>query len=142
LLLFSCALEFRIKKNKKMNNLIIDAANEKILFLIISKNKSYTNDYTNSRENFDKLVILLYDFLQESNMTIQDINNVFINQGPGKFSGIRASIAVAKGICIGNNLNLYGFNTNQVKDSNYSSIMRLFERGILIKNLIKPYYLS
>ena len=113
-----------------------------ILFLIISKNKSYTNDYVNSRENFDKLVILLFDFLKKSNIKIQDINNVFVNQGPGKFSGIRASIAAAKGICIGNNLDIYGFNTNQVEGNDYSSIMRLFERGILIKNLIKPHYLS
>ena len=105
-----------------MNNLIIDAANEKILFLIISKKWKV--------------------FLKKSNIKIQDINNVFVNQGPGKFSGIRASIAAAKGICIGNNLDLYGFNTNQVEGNDYSSIMRLFERGILIKNLIKPHYLS
>ncbi len=124
-----------------MNNLIIDAADEKILFLIISKNKSYTNDYINSRENFDKLVILLFDFLKDSNMKIEYINNVFVNQGPGKFSSIRASIAAAKGICVANNLDLYGFSTKQAEGGNYSNIVSLFEKGILIKNLIKPHYL-
>jgi len=97
-----------------MNNLIIDAASEKILFIIITITKSYTSEYPNSRENFDKLVILLFNFLKENNMKINDINNIFVNQGPGKFSGIRSSIAVAKALSITNNLDLYGFNSNQV----------------------------
>ncbi len=125
-----------------MNNLIIDAASEKILFIIITNNKSYTKGHTNSRENFDKLVILLFDFLKENNIQIKDLSNIFVHQGPGKFSSIRSSIAVAKGICVANNLNLYGFNGDQVEGNNYSKIVYLFEKGELKKNLIKPQYLS
>jgi len=125
-----------------MNNLIIDAASEKILFIIITITKSYTSEYPNSRENFDKLVILLFNFLKENNMKINDINNIFVNQGPGKFSGIRSSIAVAKALSITNNLDLYGFNSNQVEKKNYKKILNLYEKGILKKNLIKPLYLS
>ena len=142
MLLFSCALEFVIKKNKMMNNLIIDAANEKILFIIITNNKSYTKAHTNSRDNFDKLVVLLFDFLRENNMQIKDISNIFVNQGPGKFSSIRSSIAVAKGICVANSLDLYGFNGDQVEGHNYSKMLLLFKKGKLKKNLIKPHYLS
>ena len=141
MLLFSCALEFVINKNK-MNNLIIDAANEKILFKIITNTKSYTSDHLNSRENFDKIVILLFEFFRENNMKISDINNIFVNQGPGSFSGIRSSIAVAKGLCITNQLSLYGFDNYQIKDKNYTKILDLFKKGLLIKNLIKPLYLS
>ena len=129
MLLFSCALEFVIKKNKMMNNLIIDAANEKILFIIITNNKSYTKAHTNSRENFDILVVLLFDFLRENNMQIKDISNIFVNQGPGKFSSIRSSIAVAKGVSVANSLDLYGFNGDQVEGRNYSKILLLFKKG-------------
>jgi len=125
-----------------MNNLIIDAANNKILFKIISLNKSYTSDYPNSRENFDKLSLLLFKFLEENNTKINEINNIFVNQGPGKFSGIRSSIATAKAICITNKLNLYAFNSNQIKDNNYNKILDLYNKGALIKNLIKPQYSS
>ena len=125
-----------------MNNLIIDAANNKILFKIISLNKSYTSDYPNSRENFDKLSLLLFKFLEENNTKINEINNIFVNQGPGKFSGIRSSIATAKAICITNKLNLYAFNSNQIKDNNYNKIVDLYKKGALIKNLIKPQYSS
>ena len=125
-----------------MNNVNIDAAANKIFFKIIINNKSYTSEYTNSRENFDKFVILLFNFLKKNNVNIKEVNNIFINQGPGKFSGIRASIAAAKALSVTNELNLYGFSSEQVKDHNYNKIIDLFNKGHLIKNLIKPQYSS
>ena len=141
MLLFSCALEF-IVNNNSMNNLIIDAANEKILFKIITITKSYTSEYPNSRENFDKLTILLFNFLKENNMKISKIDNILVNQGPGKFSGIRSSIALAKALSITNKLNLYGFNSQQIELRDYKKVLSLLKKGILKKNLIKPKYLS
>ena len=125
-----------------MNNLIIDAATEKILFKIIADNESYTSELPNNRENFDKFVPLLFEFLKQYNMTIKDIKNVFINQGPGKFSGIRTSIATAKALSISNNINLYGFSSDQIVDKNYDKILDLYRDGLLTKNLIKPIYSS
>ena len=125
-----------------MNNLIIDAANEKILFKIITITKSYTSEYPNSRENFDKLTILLFNFLKENNMKISKIDNILVNQGPGKFSGIRSSIALAKALSITNKLDLYGFNSQQIELRDYKKILSLLKKGILKKNLIKPKYLS
>ena len=123
-----------------MNNLIIDAANDKIFFMIIADNKSYTSEFSNNRENFDKLTILLSKFLDNYHLNIKNINNIFVNQGPGKFSGIRASLATAKGISFANEIDLYGFNTDQVINENYDEIIELFNKGLLIKNLIKPQY--
>ena len=128
--------------NNSMNNLIIDAANEKILFKIITISKSYTSEYPNSRENFDKLTILLFNFLKENNMKISKIDNILVNQGPGKFSGIRSSIALAKALSITNKLNLYGFNSQQIELKDYKKVLNLLKKGILKKNLIKPNYLS
>ena len=125
-----------------MNNLIIDAANEKILFKIITITKSYTSEYPNSRENFDKLTILLFNFLKENNMKISKIDNILVNQGPGKFSGIRSSIALAKALSITNKLDLYGFNSQQIELKDYKKVLSLLKKGILKKNLIKPKYLS
>ena len=126
----------------KMKNLIVDAATDKIFFKIIVDKESYTSEYLNSRENFDNFAQLLFNFLKESNTSINEINNIFVNQGPGKFSGIRISISIVKALSITNNLNLYGFSSEQVKNYNYNKIIDLFNRGLLIKNLIKPQYLS
>ena len=68
------------------------------------------------------------------------MNNIFVNQGPGKFSGIRASLATAKALSFVNKVNLYGFSSDQIIDQNYNRIIELFNKGVLIKNLIKPQY--
>ena len=123
-----------------MNNLIIDAANDKIFFIIIADNKSYTSEFSNNRENFDKLVILVVKFLENHQLNIKNLNNIFVNQGPGKFSGIRASLAIAKALSFANKIDLYGFSSDQVIDHNYVEIIELFNKGLLNKNLIKPQY--
>ena len=125
-----------------MKNLIIDAAADKIFFKIINDNESYTSDYPNSRENFDKFVTLLFSFLKNNKININEINNIFVNQGPGKFSGIRTSISAAKALSLTNKLNLYGFDSKLVKNQNYDKIIDLFNKELLIKNLIKPQYSS
>ena len=125
-----------------MKNLIIDAAADKIFFKVINDNESYTSDYPNSRDNFDKFVTLLFSFLKKNKININEINNIFVNQGPGKFSGIRTSISSAKALSLTNKLNLYGFDSKLVKNQNYDKIIDLFNKGLLIKNLIKPQYSS
>ena len=123
-----------------MNNLVIDAANDKIFFTIMADNKSYTSEFSNNRENFDKLTILLLKFLEKNDLNIKNISNIFVNQGPGKFSGIRSSLATAKGISFANKIDLYGFSSDQAINQNYEEIIELFNKGLLIKNLIKPQY--
>ena len=123
-----------------MNNLIIDAAKDKIFFMIIADNKSYTSEYSNHRENFDKLTILILKFLESHDLNIKNLNNIFVNQGPGKFSSIRASLATAKALSLANEIDLYGFNSNNIINQNYVKIIDLFNKGVLIKNLIKPHY--
>ena len=125
-----------------MINLIIDAADEKIFFKIINNDESYTSEYINNRENFDKLIILIFKFLDENKIKIKNIDNIFVNQGPGKFSGIRASLAAVKGLSFVNKIDVYGFNSDQIINKNYNKIIDLFNSGSLTKNLIKPNYLS
>ena len=123
-----------------MNNLIIDAASDKIFFTIMADNKSYTSEFINNRENFDKLSVLIVKFLENHSLNIKNLSNIFVNQGPGKFSGIRVSLATAKAISFANKIDLYGFNTDQVIDQNYIKIIDLFKKGVFTKNLIKPQY--
>ena len=123
-----------------MNNLIIDAAKDKIFFKIIADNKSYTSEFSNNRENFDKLSVLVLKFLEKHQLNIKNLNNIFINTGPGKFSGIRASIAISKALSLTNKIDLYEFRSDQVMDQNYNEIIDLFNKGLLNKNLIKPQY--
>ena len=125
-----------------MKNLIIDAANEKIFFSIITDTQSYTTTHANSRENFDKFMNLLLDLFKKNEIKLEEVENIFINQGPGKFSGIRISISIAKAICIAKNINLFGFSSKDLDNGNYNKIIELYKKNLLIKGLINPLYLS
>ena len=105
-----------------MKNLIIDAANDKIIFSFITEKQSYTTSHTNSRENFDKFMNLLMIFLKENKIKVDDIERIFVNRGPGKFSSLRISISIAKAISLTKNISLKGFDSTFIKNGNYKNI--------------------
>ena len=119
-------------------NLIIDAANEKIVFAIITDNQSYTSKHINSRENFDKFMELLLNFLKKIKLSISDIDRIFINLGPGKFTSLRISLSVAKAIALANSAVLTGFKSQDLINKNYKNLIKLAKN----KSLIKPVYSS
>ena len=123
-----------------MTSLIVDATGEEIFLQIICNDNYYTNQYLNSSENFDKISLIVFDFLKRNKLKLRDLSQIFVNQGPGKFSTIRSSIVVCKALSFSNNINLYGFNQNQISQKNYNNILDLFKKGVLIKNNIKPIY--
>ena len=121
-------------------NLIVDAAKDKVFLKIITNKQSYTNEYSNTKENFDKMSIIIFEFLEKNNFKLEEIKNLYVNIGPGKFSSIRSSIVLCKALSMSNNINLYGFSANQIEDNDYKKLLELSEKGVLTKNLINPIY--
>ena len=121
-----------------MTNLIIDAANEKIVFVIITDRQSYTSKYINSRENFDNFMKLLSQFLNIKKIKITDISKIFVNLGPGKFTSLRISLSVAKAMSLANNAALIGFKSQDLINKNYKNLVKIDKN----KSLIKPIYTS
>ena len=125
-----------------MKNLIIDAAKEEIFFSIITESEYYTTTYINSRQNFDKFIDHLLDFLKKHKVEIRDLEKIFINQGPGTVSSIRNSISIAKAISLAQNISLYGFKSKDLEGKDYKKLMKLEKKKLLNKDLIKPLYSS
>ncbi len=125
-----------------MINLIIDAANEKIVFAIIAKNQSYTTSHINSRENFDNFLKLISNFLNKKKIKICNIHRVYVNLGPGKFTSLRISLSIAKAISIANKADLIGFKSDDLINKNYENLTKLKKKNLSIKSLIKPIYSS
>ena len=125
-----------------MNTLIINAADDKILISLITDLESYTTTHINSRENFDNFMNLLLSFLKKNKINLDDIDRIFVNQGPGKFSSLRISISIAKAISLSKNIALIGFEQKVLKNRNYSDLLKLNKKNLLIKGLIKPIYSS
>ena len=68
--------------------------------------------------------------------------SILVNNGPGSFSSIRVSLAVAKGIKISKNINIFGFKNEDLGQFNLANIEFLIQKSLVQKNLIKPLYLS
>ena len=145
MLLLSSELELVKIINCKMTTLIIDAAKDKIFFMIINKDISHYIVHENTKINFEKMMILINDFLISKNIKINDISRIYVNRGPGSFAGIRNSLAVVKAIYIARKIDYYCFSfLDFEKKSNkkYENIPYLCDKFKIKKNLIKPIYLS
>ena len=103
-----------------MNFLIIDGTSKKINFFSHYNNYSYSQSFESSKNNFEQFSILLFNFIEKNKILLKKMNNIFINEGPGNFSGIRTSIAVSKGISITRKISLFGFNTFDLCSYNIS----------------------
>ena len=128
-----------------MHNLIIDAAADKIfLSLIIDKN-IYTCSHENSKSNFEKLIILITDFLNKNKTSINEIDKIYVNRGPGSFAGIRNSLSIVKGLFLTQKIDYYCFSFLDFDKSTnikYEDVPNLCDKVKIKKNLIKPIYLS
>ena len=145
LILFSSALEFRRNKKITMNDLIIDAANEKIFLMLIKDKNIYSVSHENSKTNYEKLTILINDFLDKNDVKIVEISKVYVNRGPGSFAGIRNSLAVVKAIYVAKQIDYYCFSFDDFDKScnnKYEDIPDLCNKLKVKKNLINPIYIS
>ena len=146
MILFSSALELFINNNIIMNILIVDAARDKFfLELIIDKN-IYTCSYENSKSNFEKMIILIDDFLKSNKSSLNQINKIYVNRGPGSFAGIRNSLATIKALFLTKKIDYYCFSFDDFKGLNdtvkYEDVPLLCKKFKIKKNLINPIYLS
>ena len=94
-----------------MNFFSIDCSTDIGSLFVKTKNRSFSKILQSDKLNNDVLMEQILDFFDEKNLNFVDVDNIFINQGPGNFSGLRGSLATAKGISLSKNLNLFGFDT-------------------------------
>ena len=127
------------------NNLIIDAAGNEILLTLIVDKNIYTCSHENSKINFEKIMILINNFLQKNKFLLSQISNIYVNRGPGSFAGIRNTLSVIKALYLTKNIDYYCFSVddflglNEIKHQDVPDLCKKFN---IKKNLIKPIYLS
>ena len=96
---------------------------------------------TNIRNN-GLLVNNIFDLIKEKKAKIDKNFSVIVNIGPGSFSGIRISLAIAKGIKIVKGTKIYGYKNSHLAEFNLKNIELLIQKNLIENNLIKPVYLS
>jgi len=94
-----------------MNFLSIDCSTDIGSLFVKTKNKTFSQILQSNKSNSDLLMKQILDFFKANNIKFGDISKIFVNQGPGNFSGLRGSLAIAMGVSLAKNLNLFGYNT-------------------------------
>jgi len=128
-----------------MNSLIVDAARDKILLTFIVSKNIYTCSHENSKINFEKLIILIKEFLKNNKSSLDDIDAIYVNRGPGSFAGIRNSLSTIKALLLTKKIDYYCFSFDDFKESEiteYIDVPQLCKKYKIKKNLINPIYLS
>ena len=111
------------------------------LGLRINKDFFIRNLVERKNKNND-LVPELIDFLNTHQAKLDHSFTVIVNQGPGSFSAIRISIAVAKGLEIARNIKLFGYRENDLEEFSQKNVEKLLSQNLIEKKLIKPIYFS
>ena len=128
-----------------MNNLIVDAARDKIFLTFIVSENIYTCSHENSKINFEKLMILINEFLMNNKSSLDAVGAIYINRGPGSFAGIRNSLSTVKALFLTKKIDYYCFSFEDFKESEatkYVDVPQLCKKYKIKKNLINPIYLS
>ena len=105
-------------------------------------NNFFIHDFQTKIKNNEILVSTILNLTNKHKVNINKHFTVLVNYGPGSFSTIRVALAVAKGIKISNNVELYGFKDEDLPQFNLENIEVLINKKLIEKKLIKPLYLS
>ena len=105
-------------------------------------NKFYIHNFDQKINNNDQLVMSILNLLNKHKVIINNNFSILVNNGPGSFSSIRVSLAIAKGIKISKKINLFGFKNSDLGQFNLDNIELLIKKNLMQKNLIKPLYIS
>ena len=128
-----------------MNKLIIDVAGKEIFLMVITNNDIYSITKENTKINYEKLTLIINDFLNSHKIKLRDVDKIYLNRGPGSFAGIRNSLSIVKAINLTNRIDYYCYSNRDFggkNDIKYENIPDLCDKFNIKKNLINPIYLS
>jgi len=128
-----------------INDLIIDAARDKIFLTFIVDKNIYTCTHENSKINFEKLMSIINEFLRINKFSLDDVGIIYVNRGPGSFAGIRNSLSTIKALFLTKKIDYYCFSFEDFKEPKtikYEDVPLLCKEYKIKKNLINPIYLS
>ena len=132
-----------IINNKMIKDfLIINCTGKNDLIGLRIDNNFFIEKFQTNIENNDTLVNKILEFLKRHKAKVDKNFSVIVNIGPGSFSTLRMSLAVAKGIKISKGTKLYGYKNSILNEFNLKNIEFLIQKNLIENELIKPVYLS
>lgn len=97
-----------------MNILALDSSSNKIEFALFNDGKEVLKHTLEANENADALVYNISVSCKENKFNVRDIDCVTISNGPGSFTGLRITSAIAKAFCMAADAKLIEVNSLDV----------------------------
>jgi len=105
-------------------------------------NNFFIHDINFKTKEKDQLVINILNLIKKYKVNLGTDFSILVNSGPGSFSSIRISLAVAKGIKLSKKIKIFGYKDSDLDQFTLANIELLITKNLLQKNLIKPLYIS
>ncbi len=105
-------------------------------------NNFFIKKFQTKIHNNEVIISNIIDFLKEHDAKIDNTFSIIVNLGPGSFSAVRVSIAIAKGIKISKGVKLYGYKDSVMDQLNLKNIEFLIKENLFEKKMVKPLYIS
>lgn len=69
---------------------------------------------TEEKSHAGSLTVFIEEILNETHLSVADLDAVAVGKGPGSYTGLRIGVSVAKGLCYGSGIPLIAISTLQV----------------------------
>lgn len=104
--------------------ILIDTVNEDMFLSLIDNNQTIVfKHYPKLKKKSDELPNGFTSLLNDSNLELKDISEIYVVNGPGSFMGIRAGMTFAKTITLATGIKLFAIDNlkyiSQGKDGKY-----------------------
>ena len=131
-----------IKKEMIKDFIILNCIGKDDKIGVRVNNDFFIHHFDQKIKNNDQLVSSILNLVNKHKVNFNSHFSMLVNNGPGSFSTIRVSLAVAKGIKISKNIEIFGFKNSDLPQFSLANIEFLINKNLLEKNLINPLYSS
>ena len=110
------------------NFLIINCIgrNDKIGLKVIDK--FFIHDFNSEIKEKDQLVTNILNLIKKHKVNLDNDFSILVNSGPGRFSSIRISLAVAKGIKLTKKIKLFGYKDRDLGEGTSLYLQRRYDQ--------------
>lgn len=111
-----------------MYSLFVDTA-YKYLTIVIEKDNKVLASFSEEcfKRQSEMLFTILDKLLKDNNIKREDIDSVYISDGPGSYTGVRISMTLAKVICEIKKIKLFRISTLKLYAANNSNTMVIMD---------------
>lgn len=95
----------------KSNILALDASTEALSLVLHFQGQTFYHFEECPQQHSQKILPLIDELLDKANCKLKDLDVIGFGQGPGSFTGVRISVAIAQGLAYSTNLPLVGVST-------------------------------